>query len=219
MQINCPTQHRSAGFSLIELMIAMTVTLVVMTIASSLLAQSLNIRSRENERIEALADAQRALNMMTRDIANAGCGLTSNGIVAADSDNLQIRVRSNLDYFPDSTSTSDSDTSDPDEDVVYAIITNTTGGAPQLLITRQDINSANAVTQIANRVDGLQFNYYDSTGALLAAGQAGSASKVKMTITITLGSVGTRGQAGYQPGSQTQLTSEVALRNKDLTNF
>src|SRR4051794_32768505 len=74
-----------AGFSLLELVLAMTVTLVVMGMASALLAGSFNIRARENQKSEAIADVQRALNVITREVANSGFGLTNNGIVAADS--------------------------------------------------------------------------------------------------------------------------------------
>ena len=73
------------GFSLFELIIAMTLTVVVMGIASTLLAQCLNVRTRANENVDALADAQRALNIMSREIADAGFNLSDNGLVAADS--------------------------------------------------------------------------------------------------------------------------------------
>ena len=73
------------GFSLLELLIAMTLTIVIMGLASTLLARSLNIRVKANANADALADAQRALNIMSREIANAGFNLTDNGIVAGDS--------------------------------------------------------------------------------------------------------------------------------------
>ena len=73
---------QESGFSLVELCVALTVTLVIMAIASTLLASSFNVRNRENQRSSAIADAQRALNMMSREIANAAYGLGTNGIVA-----------------------------------------------------------------------------------------------------------------------------------------
>lgn len=94
------------GFSLIELIIAMTITLVVLTVATTLIAQSLNIRTRSNENVDALADAERALNIMSREIAQAGFNLmpTDNGIVAEDSvvdgnGNSTIRIRANLNRY------------------------------------------------------------------------------------------------------------------------
>ena len=213
MQTKHSEHTRSAGFSLIELMIAMLVTLVVMSIASSLLGQSLNIRARENARVEAVSDTQRALNAMSRDIANAGLGLTSNGIVAADSDDGQIRIRTNLNAF-----NGDTDTLDSDEDVVYSYTVNSDVDPPETLVTRQDVNTA-TVAQIANRIDGLNILYFDVSGTQLAAGQENLAAKVRLTLTVQLPAVGSPKMAGYQPATQTQLSSDVMLRNSDLVNY
>src|SRR3954451_11966319 len=109
-----------AGFSLIELMIAMAVTLIVMAAATTLLSSSLRIRTRENQKSDALADAQRALNIMSRDIANSGFGLDFNGLVAGDchpltatdTNTAQIRFRANV-------NNSDATTGQADEDVTY----------------------------------------------------------------------------------------------------
>src|SRR6266850_3107954 len=91
-----PESRAEGGFSLLELLIAMTITILVMVAASTLLATSLRTRTRENTRSEALASAQRTLNIMTREIGNSGYGLNDNGIVTADSGVSSIRVRANL---------------------------------------------------------------------------------------------------------------------------
>src|SRR6267143_2195580 len=97
------------GFSLLELIIAMSITITIAGLAFSLLAQMMNVRTRSNEKIDALADAQRALNIMSREIANSGFNLSDNGIVAADSitdanGNSTIRIRANLNKFDSSVS-------------------------------------------------------------------------------------------------------------------
>src|ERR1043165_2363133 len=92
-------KNTSAGFSLLELLIAMVITMALMTAASSLLANALRVRSRENQKSDALADTQRALNIMSREIANTGFNMTGNGIVAADSGINEIRIRSNLNRY------------------------------------------------------------------------------------------------------------------------
>src|SRR5690349_25166762 len=89
----------SGGFSLLELLIAMVITISLMTAATTLLASALRVRSRENQKSDALADTQRALNIMSREISNTGFNLTNNGIVAADSGPNRIRVRSNLNRY------------------------------------------------------------------------------------------------------------------------
>src|SRR5438552_18446310 len=116
-RIGKSARSTSAGFSLIELMISMAVTLILMGLASALIASSFNVRGRENQKSSALADAQRALNSMSREIANSGFGLTNNGIVATESGLNSTRVRANLNALDRETTSSS--VVDSDEDVLY----------------------------------------------------------------------------------------------------
>lgn len=206
-----------AGFSLLELMVALGVTLVIMVVASKMLAMSMFVRQRENQRSEAVADVQRALQTMTREISNAGLGMTNNGLVDPDEDDgaslISLRIRSNLNAFCSTNTVCDADTGDPGEDIVYALINNTTGGTGdnQRLITRQDVNSTNAISALANRIDSLSFEYLKADGTTTTTPSL--AQKVKITVTVTLPAVGKQNQAGYQPPSQTQLVSQAVLRN------
>jgi prepilin-type N-terminal cleavage/methylation domain-containing protein len=160
------------GFSLIELIIAMALTLVVLTIATTLLAQSLNIRTRSNENVDALADAERALNIMSREIAQAGFNLSDNGIVPEDSvvdgnGNSTIRVRANLNRFDTGASPdARAGIGDPDalageesgEDVKYFI--HPTGTTT--LLARYDPYGPDgpASTVVANRLDRMRVHYF-----------------------------------------------------------
>ena len=69
--------NNQAGFSLLEVLIAMGITITIMALASTLLAASFRVRSREDRKSDAIADVQRALNIMTREISNAGLKLPS----------------------------------------------------------------------------------------------------------------------------------------------
>jgi len=218
----------NGGFSLFELLIAMTITLVVMTITSTLLADAFGVRSRENQRSDALADAQRALNIMTREIANSGFGLTDNGIVPTDSDLSSIRFRANLDAF-DSQTTS-ATISDRNEDVKYSLYT--AGSASY--IVRLDIGTQNQTTVLANRVDSLKIRYYPSRIAYTMSPTVGAcdistnASEVTLksntkyiviSLCVELPAVGQPQSPGYQPASRVQLASDVYLRNADISNY
>ena len=117
-----------AGFSMIELILAMTITITVMGLASSILAGAFKIRSREDRKSDAIADVQRALNIMTREISNSGLKLptglgavSTNGVVAGDSNNESIRIVSNLNGMPDSANGyfEDADLDDTDEDIKF----------------------------------------------------------------------------------------------------
>src|SRR4029079_15001090 len=113
----------SGGFSLLELLIAMVITMAWMTAASTLLANALRVRSRENQKSDALADVQRALNIMSREIANSGFNLSNNGLVVADSTRTKLRIRANLNRFmvddPTLTDTQRTTAQDPLEDITY----------------------------------------------------------------------------------------------------
>lgn len=223
--------NREAGFTIAELMIAMTVTLVMIGLTSALLAGSFSIRTRENQRTEALADTQRGLNLMTREIANSGYALTDNGIVDADSGASSIRVRANLNAT--SGETTSSSAVDRDEDVKYFLYTDSTNS----YIVRLDVNTAAQQMILANRVDALKFHYYadrvtytssdcditdvrDSFGNPVGevASKVG-AKYVVMTLCVQLPAVSTPGSPGYQPVSKVQLSSDIALRNSELYSY
>jgi prepilin-type N-terminal cleavage/methylation domain-containing protein len=215
---------RQSGFSLLELVIGMAITLVIVTIASTLLASSFAIRGRENQRSSAIADAQRALNTMSREIANAGYGLSTNGIVAGDSGLTQIRVRSDLDLS--------GATSASGEDLKYVLVNDANGS----FIVRMDLQPSQTTGLIANRIDGLAIYYYDrrvtytigngvitnvlnSVGAAQAQVTPDAAKYIVIVVRVALPAVGTPGSPGYQPSSATQLVSTVTLRNATLQYY
>ena len=231
--------NNQAGFSLVELILAMLITITVMGLASSILAGAFKIRSREDRKSDGVADVQRALNIMTREISNSGLKLpdeldkvSTNGVVAGDSDSQSIRIVSNLNGMPDSANGyfEDADVDDTDEDIKFLIYVD----ADQRYIVRYEKNGTKETTVLANRVDSLVFRYYDEkvtydttvvdgvcdiTNVMNAAGTAesevdpGSAKFVVIAVGVTLPAVGTFGVDGYQPPSQVQLTSDVVLRN------
>ena len=219
-----PKSSTQSGFSLLELIIGMAVTLIIVAIASTLLASSFAIRGRENQRSSAIADAQRALNTMSREIANAGYGLSTNGIVAGDSSLTQIRVRSDLDLS--------GATSEDGEDLKYVFVNDANGS----FIVRMNLQPSQTTGLIANRIDGLAIYYYDQrvtytigngviTNVLNSAGSAesqvtpGLAKYIVLVLRVALPAVGTPGSPGYQPPSATQLVSTVTLRNANLQTY
>jgi prepilin-type N-terminal cleavage/methylation domain len=221
-----PNSQNSEGFSLIELLMAMTIILVIMAMTTTLLVNAFNTRSRENQRSDGLADAQRALNIMTREIANSGFGLTNNGIIAADSGLTTIRVRANLNAF-DGQSTS-LQVNDRNEDVKYSLYT----AAGASYIVRLDIGTENQTTVLANRVDTLKFRYYaakinytmattdcDISTASAEVTDKSQTKYIVMSICVELPQVGSPGSSGYQPVSRVQLVSDVSLRNADLGSY
>jgi hypothetical protein len=137
--------------------------------------------------------------MMSREIANSGYGLVDNGIVTTDSGQTSIRIRANIhtaDEIPNDALRPLA-TDDADEDVTYVF------QPGNQAIVRFDRN-ANTNTVLARPVNLFRVRYLDDADADTTIT---SAVKVRLTVLITLPA------ANNQPPSQTQLTSDVALRN------
>lgn len=212
----------SAGFSLIELVISMTITLVAMAILSSIMYQGFGIRARESRRTDALTSAQAGLNLISREIANSGFGMyedaTSktayNGIVTAESDVHRIRIRANLDNAggtPTAPASSTLAINAPGEDVTYFFDPATSS------ILRYDPNGGGTgvsrTSVVVNRISSVTFKYYDYAGSTSAAtGPLSNPTKdtgrVQITVDITLDPV-----PGQPNNQQVRLVSDVTLRN------
>ena len=218
------------GFSLIELLIAMTVTVVIASIASTLVAQSFRMRAREDARSDAIADAHRALNIVSREIANSGFGLLDNGIVPGDTGPGSIRFRANLNAYTrdeagNPVSGSDS-VSDRDEDIKYTMYND--DAANRHYLVRYDailgaVDQREGTTVLANRLDSFRLQYYDSVGTELDVATTPSAAisawKVRITVGVILPPQGQPGSPGYQPETTIDLVSDVVLRNSSQITF
>lgn len=218
------------GFSLIELIIAMTVTIVIAGIASNLVAQSFRLRSREDVRSDAVADAQRALNIVSREIANAGFGLIDNGIVPGDTNNGSIRFRANLNAYTRDDSGNPvagfNAVVDKDEDIKYTMYND--NEANRHYLVRYDailgaVDQRNGTTVLANRLDSFSLQYFDGSGNVLDVvsnpDAVISAWKVRITVGVILPAEGQPGSPGYQPQSSINLVSDVVLRNTSQITY
>ena len=223
-------QKPQDGFSLIELMIAMTVTIVIAGIASSLVAQSFKLRAREDTRSDAVADAQRALNIVSREIANSGFGLVDNGIVPGDTNTGSIRFRANLNaYTRDSSGNPVSGFDavvDKDEDIKYTMYND--DEANRHYLVRYDailgaVDQRNGTTVLANRLDSFLLQFLDVSGNTLDVvanpDAVISARKVRITVGVVLPAQGSPASPGYQPQSTINLVSDVVLRNTSQITY
>jgi type II secretory pathway pseudopilin PulG len=210
--------NKQGGFSLIELIIALTITLFIVAISFTLLAESLNQKVREDSVVSALADANQGLDAISRDLANAGMGLNSNGIVSANSGKNFIRIRSILNAF--SKQTSSNKVTDQNEDVAYLVVASQNGKSA---LVRMDVNS-NATSVIGTELDnsdidndgsgdGLVFNYLDASGTEVSADNA---VQILITLRLKLPQQGVPNSPGYKPATVVPLSSKVFLRNSQL---
>ncbi len=218
------TRAGEAGFSLIELVVAMGVTLVIMALASTLLSQSFNVRTRESQRSTAVTDAQSALNVITREVSNAGYGLKSNGIYTAQSDDDAITVLADFDQ---------DNTWDADEVISYQLRANPNTGTNSLVRLATDGAGAAATsgTVLAESVNSFRVRYFSqrrdyTTGncdldanSVAAVTTPDKAQYVVFVLCATLPAIGEAGDPGFQPASRVQLISDATLRNSlNLSN-
>jgi hypothetical protein len=188
------------------------------------------MRSREDGRSDASADAQRALNIVSREIANSGFGLIDNGIVPGDTGACSIRFRANLNAYTrdDSGSavTGANAVTDRDEDIKYTMYND--NAANRHYLVRYDailgaVDQREGTTVLANRLDKFQLRYFDSTGTELDVTTDPSAVinawKVRITVGVVLPAEGAPQSPGYQPESTIDLVSDVVLRNASQITF
>lgn len=220
-------QVAQRGFSLIELLIAMTVTIVIAGIASTLVAQSFRMRSREDARSDAIADAQRALNIVSREIANSGFGLIDNGLVPEDTSRNSIRFRSDLNAYtlddagqPVATA---GEVVDSDEDIKYMMYNDDVANRHYLVRFDVNLGGRDGTTVLANRLDNFQIEYFDSAGNTLDVVadpmNCATAWRVRITVGVVLPAEGEPGSPGYQPESTINLISDVVLRNASQITY
>ncbi len=192
-------KNTEAGFSLLELMIAMTITLVLLALVTTLFSGSMSIRERESAKTDALTSANAALNVMSREIANAGYGLTDNGIISADSGTNQIHFRSNWNNGNLATSTEG-------EDITFYYDPATES------IVRYDAHAGTTTSTVVNGISNVTFQYFDYAGSTstpsVVTTPGDSTGRVRITVTVNLEDV-----QGQPTGQSVQYTSDVTLRN------
>ncbi|HBR58393.1 MAG TPA: hypothetical protein DEA22_13150 [Blastocatellia bacterium] len=175
----------------------MGLTLVILGVAVAAFSGALGSRDRESSKTDAITSAQAALNIMTREIGNAGFGLKDqNGLVYTDCTDKRLRFRAN-------TVNSNGLTNSAGEDVSFYYDT------PSQSVVRHDTN-ANVTSGIINRVSDVDFIYYnfqpDGSSAPGAAGL--NTGRVNITLRVMLADV-----RGQPTGQTVTVTSDITLRN------
>lgn len=203
MNSNICQSKKEKGFSIVELLISMTIMLLALGVVMSLFSRSLTTKARESSRTDALTASQAALNVMSREIANSGYGLTGNGLVFADSNLLKLHMITNV------TNTNGVVT-DPGENLTFYFEPTSQS------ILRYDANgNGPGVPQtsvLINRVSSVNFQYFDYTGSnpigTAVNPPTANTGRVRITLSVLLEQV--RDQINPQ---NVILVSDVTLRN------
>jgi prepilin-type N-terminal cleavage/methylation domain-containing protein len=205
-----------AGFSFIELLLAMTIMLVLMGIISTLIGRAMSVRIRETQKSDALVSAQAALSIISREVANSGFGIyddavtkgANNGLILADTTTSQIHLRTNMFNAGERSDTATTlQTAQDGEDVTY-FLDNATKS-----IVRYDKNADDPKTSVVvNRISSLTFKYfnYNAVNSTFVESDTPSATtgRVKITVQVELDPI-----TGQPNPANVSFTSEVTLRN------
>lgn len=203
--MNKSFEKNDAGFSLLEVIISMTMLLMLMSIAGAIFQQSVGTRERQMRRTEAIVTVQSALNLISREVANTGYGLTDNGIVAADSNEKKLHFRSNI-------QNSDTTTGGTNEDLTYFFdpVSNA--------VVRFDRFDDPQTSTVIKGVSDFSFLYFDYNGFGNApfAGNTPTTNTMRVRISITIRLQPIQGQPDNQ---EITYTSDVALRNSKYVSM
>ena len=196
----------------------MTIILVMLSAASTLLYRAFGTRVRETQKTDALISAQAALDSMSREIANSGYGLSTNGIITADSNDKRIHFRANIvndEPIQPIVTVSQLRTDDPNEDVTYYYDSTTQS------IVRYDRFANPTTTVIVNQISEVKFDYFDYAGSSSAYTQKAvptdDTGRVTITVKVTLDQVS--GQSNLPASRTVTLTSDVTLRNSEYMRY
>ncbi len=209
-------KEKKNGFSLIELIISMLITLVILGIAVTTFSNALGSRERESSSTDAITSTQAALNIMSREIRNSGYGLKTNGIVFVDSDDKSLRIRANI-------VNDDSETNDAGEDLTFYLDEDTksvvrydayNGGTTSGIINKDNSSRCSGTT--CERVSDVDFVYYDYTFNYVtntvvvteSFTPSANTGRINITLKVTLADV--RGQPANR---SVKVSSDITLRN------
>lgn len=182
-----------------ELIIAMSIMLILMGLTTVSFSGALRTRERESSRTDALTAAQAAINVMSREISNSGYGLTTNGIVLADSNSQKLHIRANI-------KNDNLTTTDADEDITYYYDLSSQS------VVRYDANSTPSTSGVINQVSLVTFQYFDyldsNSTPVVSLTPSANTGRVRITLIVVMTNI------QGQPTNQTvTFTSDVTLRN------
>ena len=177
MMLQCNKFRSSSGFTLMELLVAMTISLVVLASVT----KTFTVQTRQNSAEEQIAQMQQnvrgALDLMVRELQMAkydpaGTAFPT-GIYGVTYSASQLQIKADM----DSSGALDTATSGSVENIIYAY------DSANLRITRQ-LGSGGTAQIVADNVTAFTFAYYDANGiAVTSSANSGNIRKVTITIT------------------------------------
>jgi type IV pilus assembly protein PilW len=172
-----PLARNVSGFTLMELMVSMTIGLVVLAAVT----KTFTVQSRQNSAEEQVAQMQQnvrgAFDLMIREVQMAeydpAATAFPSGTYGVTYSASQLQIKSDI----NGDGTLDSTTSGSVENIIYVY------DSANLRITRQ-LGSDGTAQILADNITAFTFNYYDANGSAVTS-SATSGNIRKVTISIT----------------------------------
>jgi prepilin-type N-terminal cleavage/methylation domain-containing protein len=212
--VNASHRRSHAGFTLAELLVSILLTSIIMAAVYSVYRMQTHTMKIQENRLDAQEYARSVLDLMVREIRNAGyfpvgaCTTTpanTNGIITADSQTLRFVYDSNA----------ANGCADADENIEYRFVQ---GSCPTGFgdIKRKTVNPANdqAMTD-CNVMSSFSLTYYAKDSSTPLSSPVALANIQRISISLTVQSKNPDPQFGGQQLNAT-LTSNVDLRNRGL---
>ena len=203
----------AAGFSLVELLIAMAIGLVVLSAMYSVFTIQNKTFSKQEQIVEMQQNARAAMDMMSREIRMAGydpCSVnsdadSSNNFFSVTVDSTQLQIKADLDGNNPLSNNCQSPYKGIDatsqENIIYAF------DAANKKITR---NIGAGAQPFAENIDSFTFAYLDGSGNVTTTSAAVRQVRITITGRTAKPDPAYTANGGYRTYA---LTSVVALRN------
>ena len=202
------SKNRESGFTLVELLISMTIGLIILAALSSTFLMQRKTYDVQEQIVEMVQTARAAMDMMTREIRMAGYDPTGAGFDGITYNADQLQIQADIENDAD-TGVPDGDTGDDNENIIYKYYDKDSSYPYQ--IKRK--TGGGYFQPFAENVQSFTFDYLDSAGS--ATTKTSEIRQIKITITART----SKADADYSPnnGYRTHtLTSLITPRNLGL---
>ena len=154
------SKNKENGFTLVELLIAMTIGLIILAALSSTFLMQRKIYDVQEQIVEMVQTARAAMDMMTREIRMAGYDPTGAGFDGITYDADQLEIKADM-YKTKNTGNPDGDTDDSNEHIIYKYYDKDSSYPYQI---KRKTGNGN-FQPFAENIQSFTFEYLDNAGS------------------------------------------------------